>query len=68
MMLELVIPAKAGGLVGDCSPTLDAGLRRHDGNFLLHRAEAIVQQRHLYRRGSLELQKMNQFRSGKDDR
>jgi hypothetical protein len=41
-MYELVTPAKAGVQVGGCSPILDTGFRRYDGDFLLHRARAIV--------------------------
>ena len=40
-MYELVTPAKAGVQVGGCSPILDTGFRRYDGDFLLHRAGAI---------------------------
>ena len=41
-MYEFVTPAKAGGPVGGCSPILDTGFRRYDGDFPLHRAEAMA--------------------------
>ena len=43
-------PGETPGPVGECKPVLDTGrcipfghLRRYDGNFILHRAEAIIE-------------------------